>query len=274
MTQEYKRKKTKQSKFLTTKRMESNQTVNEPEEMVYGIHAVSEILKTNRQINKFFYQKGLVNRSISHIIELVKQHGVIYQEVPKQKLDELTQHANHQGVVVTIPPYAYQTLDDCFALAQSRDESPFLLILDGIEDPHNLGSILRTADASGVHGVIIPKRRSASLTSVVAKVSTGAIEHVPVVRVTNLVQTMEQLQEKGVWLFAADMDGEDMRAWNSQGAVGIVIGNEGSGVSKLVKQKVDGVISIPMTGHVQSLNASVAASILMYEVARHRIPTV
>lgn len=267
-------RKQKFSKSKPLKRIKEEPVLSETEEMVYGIHAVSEFLKKERQINKFFYQKGLVSRSINNIIELVKQQGIIYQEVPKQKLDELTQNANHQGVVLMIPPFAYQTLDDCFALAKSREEAPFLLILDGIEDPHNLGSILRTADASGVHGIIIPKRRSASLTSVVAKVSTGAIEHVPVVRVTNLVQTMERLKENGVWLFAADMDGEDMRRWNSQGAVGIVIGNEGHGVSNLVKQHVDGVVSIPMTGHVQSLNASVAASILMYEVARHRIPIV
>ena len=241
------------------------------EEVVYGKHSVMEILKNSKQINKIFIQKNLSPKTLSDIMNIVKQQGILYQEVPKAKLDEMTQEANHQGIVATVPPFDYQTLEDCFNLAQERQEAPFLLVLDGIEDPHNLGSILRTADAVGVHGVIIPKRRAATLTGVVAKTSTGAIEHVPVVRVTNLVQTIEQLQARGVWVFATDMQGQDMRQWNSQGAIAIVIGNEGHGVSQLVKQKVDGTVTIPMGGHVQSLNASVAAGILMYEVARHRL---
>lgn len=255
----------------TDKKIENNQEVSSREEIIFGKHAVMETLKKNKGINKLFYQKGLADSKISSIIELVKNHGGIFQEVPKSKLDELTQGANHQGLVLTVPPFDYQTIEDCLALAESKGQPPFLLILDGIEDPHNLGSILRTADAFGVHGIIIPKRRAVGLTGIVAKTSTGAIEHVPVVRVANIAQTIELLQNQGIWVFATDMAGEDVRQWNSQGPLAIVIGNEGQGVSPLVKQKADGIVTIPMVGHVQSLNASVAAGVLVYEVARHRM---
>ena len=255
----------------TDKKIENNQEVSSQEEIIFGKHPVMETLKKNKGINKLFYQKGLADSKISSIIELVKNHGGIFQEVPKSKLDELTQGANHQGLVLTVPPFDYQTIEDCLALAESKGQPPFLLILDGIEDPHNLGSILRTADAFGVHGIIIPKRRAVGLTGIVAKTSTGAIEHVPVVRVANIAQTIELLQNQGVWVFATDMAGEDVRQWNSQGPLAIVIGNEGQGVSPLVKQKADGIVTIPMVGHVQSLNASVAAGVLVYEVARHRM---
>lgn len=255
----------------TDKKIENIPDTSPQEEIIFGKHAVMETLKKNRGINKLFYQKGLADSKISSIIELVKNHGGIFQEVPKSKLDELTQGANHQGLVLTVPPFDYQTIEDCLALAESKGQPPFLLILDGIEDPHNLGSILRTADAFGVHGIIIPKRRAVGLTGIVAKTSTGAIEHVPVVRVANIAQTIELLQNQGIWVFATDMAGEDVRQWNSQGPLAIVIGNEGQGVSPLVKQKADGIVTIPMVGHVQSLNASVAAGVLVYEVARHRM---
>ena len=255
----------------TDKKIENKTDVSPQEEIIFGKHAVMETLKKDKGINKLFYQKGLADSKISSIIELVKNHGGIFQEVPKSKLDELTQGANHQGLVLTVPPFDYQTIEDCLALAESKGQPPFLLILDGIEDPHNLGSILRTADAFGVHGIIIPKRRAVGLTGIVAKTSTGAIEHVPVVRVANIAQTIELLQNQGIWVFATDMAGEDVRQWNSQGPLAIVIGNEGQGVSPLVKQKADGIVTIPMVGHVQSLNASVAAGVLVYEVARHRM---
>lgn len=255
----------------TDKKIENKTDVSPQEEIIFGKHTVMETLKKNKGINKLFYQKGLADSKISSIIELVKNHGGIFQEVPKSKLDELTQGANHQGLVLTVPPFDYQTIEDCLALAESKGQPPFLLILDGIEDPHNLGSILRTADAFGVHGIIIPKRRAVGLTGIVAKTSTGAIEHVPVVRVANISQTIELLQNQGIWVFATDMAGEDVRQWNSQGPLAIVIGNEGQGVSPLVKQKADGIVTIPMVGHVQSLNASVAAGVLVYEVARHRM---
>lgn len=255
----------------TDKKIENATDKTSQEEIIFGKHAVMETLKKNKGINKLFYQKGLADSKISSIIELVKNHGGIFQEVPKSKLDELTQGANHQGLVLAVPPFDYQTIEDCLALAESKGQPPFLLILDGIEDPHNLGSILRTADAFGVHGIIIPKRRAVGLTGIVAKTSTGAIEHVPVVRVANIAQTIELLQNQGIWVFATDMAGEDVRQWNSQGPLAIVIGNEGQGVSPLVKQKADGIVTIPMVGHVQSLNASVAAGVLVYEVARHRM---
>ena len=255
----------------TDKKIENNPDVSSQEEIIFGKHVVMETLKKNKGINKLFYKKGLADSKISSIIELVKNHGGIFQEVPKSKLDELTQGANHQGLVLTVPPFDYQTIEDCLALAESKGQPPFLLILDGIEDPHNLGSILRTADAFGVHGIIIPKRRAVGLTGIVAKTSTGAIDHVPVVRVANIAQTIELLQNQGIWVFATDMAGEDVRQWNSQGPLAIVIGNEGQGVSPLVKQKADGIVTIPMVGHVQSLNASVAAGVLVYEVARHRM---
>lgn len=240
-------------------------------EILYGKHTILEILSQKKQVNKVFLQKGLSGKFISDILKLVKQQGIVYQEVPKTKLDEMTQGANHQGLVITVPPYPYASLEDSLALAKSRSEDPFLLILDEIEDPHNLGSILRTADATGVHGIIIPKRRSVGLTGTVAKISTGAIEHIPVIRVNNLSQTIDILKSRGLWIFATDVEGQDMRKWDSSGPIGLVIGNEGKGVSQKIKENSDGIVTIPMVGHVQSLNASVAASVLMYEVARHRI---
>lgn len=261
--------KSKNKPHVPKQHDEENEQENE---IFYGKHVVFNIFNEKRPVNKLFIQKGVSGKMITDILELVKQQGVLYQEVPKSKLDELTNGGNHQGVVATTPPVAYQTLEDCFNLAESRGEEPFILILDGIEDPHNLGSIIRTADAVGVHGVIIPKRRAVGLTGIVAKTSTGAIDHVPVVRVPNIVQTIEQLKAKGVWVFATAMAGEDMRQWNSAGAIALVIGNEGQGVSPLVESSADGTVTIPMTGHVQSLNASVAAAVMMYEVARKRLP--
>lgn len=249
----------------------TNKTHDNPE-ILFGRHTILEFLTGKNQINKLFLQKGISGKAITDILNLVKQQGVIYQEVPKAKLDQLADGQNHQGVVIIVPPFEYQTIEDGLALARRKNEAPFFLILDGVEDPHNLGSILRTADATGVHGVIIPKRRSASLTGVVAKISTGAIAHVPVVRVTNLKQAVEALKSQGIWVFATDMVGQDMREWPNQGPIALIIGNEGKGVSPSLKQVADGVVTIPMRGHVQSLNASVAASILMYEVARYRIP--
>ena len=243
----------------------------EDSEVVYGKHAVLTYLESQKQVNKLFIQAGLSGEIVTRILELTRQAGIVTQEVPKTKLDKLVDDENHQGLVMTIPPYEYADLETAFQLAQERQEDPFLLILDGIVDPHNLGSLLRTADATGVHGVIIPKRRAVGITGVVAKTSTGALEYVPVIRVTNLSQTIACLKERGVWVFATDMDGQDMRDWNSQGPLALVIGNEGQGVSDLVKKSADGIVTIPMVGHVQSLNASVAGAVLMYEVARQRI---
>ena len=228
---------------------ESSSNEQESTDFVYGRHAVREALQQPERVNKLWIQEALS---------------------PKAKLQDLVGEVVHQGVVASIAAYEYATLEDVFEKTQEKNEDPFILVLDGIEDPYNLGSILRTADATGVHGIIIPKRRSVSLTSTVAKASTGAIEHVPVVRVTNLTQTIEQLKERGVWVFGTDMKGTDYRQWNTKGPIAIVMGNEGKGVSRIVKDAVDEMITIPMTGHVQSLNASVASALMMYEVFRSR----
>lgn len=220
---------------------------------------------SGQTINKVFVQAGLKADALNEIIKLAKKQNLIISQVPKSKLDLLADRQNHQGVVLAVAAYEYAELDDLFAAAKAKDEAPFFLILDGIEDPHNLGSIMRTADAAGVHGIIIPKRRAVQLTATVAKTSTGAIEYVPVVRVTNLAQTIAELKERGLWVFGTDMAGQDYRTWDANGPTALVIGNEGKGISPLIKKACDGMLTIPMVGHVQSLNASVAASLLIYQ---------
>ena len=239
-------------------------------DFVFGRHAVVEALQTPDRVNRVFIQEGTSGRDAAKVIELAREKGIQVQTVPKTKIEELVGNAVHQGLVASIAAYEYADLEDVFKKAEEKGEDPFIVILDGVEDPHNLGSILRTADATGVHGIIIPKRRSASLTATVAKASTGAIEHVPVVRVTNLTQTIEQLKARGVWVFGTDMNGTDYRKWNTSGPLAIVMGNEGKGVSRIVKESVDEMVTIPMVGHVQSLNASVASALMMYEVFRNR----
>lgn len=238
------------------------------DEFVIGRHPVKEALKSDREINKLFVQEGQGGRPIEEIIQLANKKKIVVSFVPKSKLDTLSDHQNHQGVVLSSSPVEYATIDELFEVAEARGERPFFVMLDGIEDPHNLGSILRTADTTGVHGVIIPERRSANLTSTVSKASAGAIEHVKVARVTNLSQTIQELKERGLWIFGTDMNGTDYRDWNTDTPLCIVMGNEGKGISRLVKENVDELITIPMTGNMQSLNASVAAGILMYEVYR------
>ncbi|BAP85020.1 rRNA methyltransferase [Paucilactobacillus hokkaidonensis JCM 18461] len=241
-------------------------------DFVIGRHPAVEALKSEQEINKVFLQEGLKSEAIGEIVQLAKDRRLVISTVPKNKLDQMTNRQNHQGVVLAVAAFEYADIDDLFDNAKQRDEDPFFIILDELEDPHNLGSILRTADAAGVHGIIIPKRRAVGLTSVVAKTSTGAIEHVPVARVTNLVQTAKELQKRGVWLFGTDMNGTDYRKWNAKGAVALVIGNEGKGISALLKKTVDEMLTIPMVGHVQSLNASVAASLLIYQGFNSRHP--
>lgn len=247
-------------------------TSEQSTEFIIGRHPAVAALKSDQAINKVFIQKGLKSDALGQIIQLAKERQLIISNVPKAKLDQMTDHQNHQGVVLAVAAYQYSPIDDLFANAETHQEDPFFLILDELSDPHNLGSILRTADAAGVHGIIIPKRRSVGLTSVVAKTSTGAIEHVPVARVTNLVQTAKELQQRGVWLFGTDMQGTDYRQWQAQGAVALVIGNEGKGISPLLKKTCDEMLTIPMIGHVQSLNASVAASLLIYQGFNSRHP--
>lgn len=238
------------------------------EEFVIGRHPVKEALQASREINKLFVQEGIGGRAIDDIISLAKKNKIVVSFVPKSKLDTLSDNQNHQGVILSTSPIEYATIDELFAVAEARDERPFFVMLDGIEDPHNLGSIIRTADVTGVHGVIIPNRRSANLTSTVSKASAGAVEHVKVARVTNLSQTISELKERGLWIFGTDMNGTDYRDWNTDSPICLIIGNEGKGMSRLVKENVDELITIPMKGHVGSLNASVAAGILMFEVYR------
>ncbi|WP_146924691.1 23S rRNA (guanosine(2251)-2'-O)-methyltransferase RlmB [Alkalibacterium kapii] len=247
-----------------------NQSEFTEDEMVYGRNPVLETLQSERDVNKLFVQDGLTDNKLTKVVNEAKKRKVQLSFVPKTKLDHLSDGGNHQGVVLASSPVNYATIDDLFKKAEEKNEAPFFLLLDGIEDPHNLGSILRSADASGVHGVIIPKRRAVGLTSTVAKASAGAIEHVLVARVTNMVQTIDELKDRGLWLFGTDMKGKDYRYWDVSSPVGLVIGNEGKGISRLVKEKVDETLSIPMVGNVQSLNAGVASGLLMYEVYRKR----
>jgi 23S rRNA (guanosine2251-2'-O)-methyltransferase len=243
-------------------------------EFIYGKHAVLEYVKSGdpRSVNKIFMQKGLHGDLATKVVEFSQKNKLVLQEVPKSRLDDLTAAGNHQGVLLTLAPYQYAEVTDILAKAKAANEPPLILILDNLNDPHNLGSILRTADAIGVHGVIIPKRRAVGVTAVVAKTATGALEHVLVARVTNLTATINDLKEQGIWVFGTAMAGEDYRIWNSRGPVALVIGNEGKGISPLVAKTVDGMVTIPMIGHVQSLNASVATSILLYHIFDQRHP--
>jgi len=250
-----------------------NNNEEEPKELVYGLHSVVELLKSptaNSRVNKVLVQKGLSSEHIGEVISLAKRDRLIVQEVPKSKLDDISSGGNHQGMAAYIAPYEYAELDDIFKSAEKKGTDPFILILDKIEDPHNLGSIMRTADAVGVDGIIVPKHRSTGLTSVVAKTSTGAIEHVPVVRVTNLVNTINDLKKRNVWIFGTAMEGDNYRTWNAKGAIALIIGNEGKGISPLVLKQADQTLNIPMVGHVQSLNASVATGVLLYQAFASR----
>ncbi|MEQ6376598.1 23S rRNA (guanosine(2251)-2'-O)-methyltransferase RlmB [Bacillaceae bacterium S4-13-58] len=242
------------------------------EEWIIGKNPVLEALRSGREMNKIWIAEHLQFQATKQIQQLAKQNNTIVQQVPKKKLDQMFE-GNHQGVAASVAAYEYSTLDALFAKANEKGEAPFFLLLDELEDPHNLGSILRTADAVGAHGIIIPKRRSVGLTASVAKASTGAIEYVPVVRVTNLSQTIDELKEKGVWVVGTDAEGkEDYRELDGTLPLALVIGSEGKGISRLVQKNCDWMIRLPMKGKVTSLNASVAASLLMYEVYRKRNP--
>lgn len=235
-----------------------------------GRNAVLEALKSERDIDKILIQQGNVEGSIKKIIGEAKNRGIVVQTAAKSKLDELSETKKHQGVIAFVSAHKYVEVDDILKKAEEKGEKPFIIILDGITDPHNLGAIIRTANISGAHGVIIPKRRSAGLSAVVAKASAGAIEYVPVAKVTNIARTIEELKSRGIWIACADMDGENMYQTDLKGAIALVIGNEGEGVSRIVKEKCDFIVKIPMYGQITSLNASVAAGVLMYEVVRQK----
>ena len=236
------------------------------ENFVFGHHAVVEALKQGRG-NKLFISEEARGEKIDEVKSLASDQSVPIKWVPKQKLETMSNQGVHQGMILAITPYEYLSLAEL--MAQSK-ENPFYLLLDNLEDPHNFGSILRTADASGVDGIIIPKHRAVGITPVVVKTSTGAVEHVPVARVTNLSQAIKELKEQGFWIFGTDMNGTPYSKWNAQGSIALIIGNEGRGMSEGLKKDVDEMLTIPMVGHVQSLNASVAAGLMMYEAFRQR----
>lgn len=238
--------------------------------LLFGRNSVMEALKGNREIDKILIQKGEKEGSVIKIISAAKARSIVVLEVEKSKLDELTGREKHQGVVAYVAAHEYVSVDAILAEAEEKGEQPFVLILDNIQDPHNLGAIIRTAHNAGAHGIIIPKRRAVGLTGTVAKSSAGALEYMKVAKVSNIVQTIRDLKEKGLWIACADMDGKTLYEENLTGPIGIVVGSEGEGVSKLTRENCDYIVSVPMYGKVTSLNASVAASLMVYEVVRQR----
>lgn len=239
--------------------------------VIEGRNAVIEAFRSGKTIDKVFVLDGCQDGPIRTIIREAKKQDTIINFVGKERLNQISVTGKHQGVVVYAAAYAYAQVEDMLVLAKERGEDPFLILLDNIEDPHNLGAIIRTANLAGAHGVIIPRRRSAGLTATVARTSAGALNYTPVAKVTNLAKTMEELKEKGLWFVCADMAGESMYHLNLTGPVGLVIGNEGGGVSRLVKENCDYMAGIPMKGEIDSLNASVAAGVLAYEIVRQRM---
>jgi 23S rRNA (guanosine2251-2'-O)-methyltransferase len=250
------------NKFKSSKKQKSL------EDFIFGYHASVEVLKIGRA-NKIFLQENIKGKRVDKLKILAKNSIVPVNLVPKTMLDRLTNKAVHQGVVVAASLYVYLELEEL--LQKTKTPEPFYLILDSLEDPHNLGSILRTADAVGVDGVILPKHRSASVTQAVIKTATGAVEHLAIARVTNLTHAVARLKQEGFWIFGTDMDGTDYRKWQAQGKIALIIGNENRGMSQLLRKEVDEILTIPMIGHMQSLNASVAAGLLMYEAFYGRV---
>ena len=245
---------------------------NEYDDIVEGRNAVLELLNSDRDINKIFVQSGERHGSINKIIAVAKENKVVVTEVEKSKLDFMSKTKNHQGVIAVVPPFNYCEVEDILDFAKSKNEDAFILILDGIEDPHNLGSIIRTAETAGVHGIIIPKRRTVTVNSTVAKVSAGAVEHMKIARVNNITETIRKLKENGLWIIGTD--GEARTLYYNQdlkGDIAIIIGSEGFGMSRLVKENTDMLVKIPMKGKITSLNASVSAGIIIYEAVKQRL---
>lgn len=241
-------------------------------ELIIGKNPVIEVLNSEREVYSVSILDKLNKKTADEIYEAAKKKGVTVDRVSRGKLDNLTD-GRHQGIVASVEGYDYASLESLFQRAESKEELPFFIILDEIEDPHNLGAILRTADATGAHGVIIPKRRAVGLTQAVAKASAGAIEHIPVVQVTNVVQTINQLKERNVWMVGTSREGsDDYRTLDGETAIAFIIGNEGKGISRLVLENCDWTVNLPMVGEIPSLNASVATSLLMYEIYRKRHP--
>ena len=240
-------------------------------EQIEGRNAVLEAFRSGKCVDKLFILDGCQDGPVRTIAREARKKDTIINYVSKERLDQLSETHAHQGVIAQVAAYEYSTVEDILAKAEEKGEPRFLILLDNVEDPHNLGAIIRTANLAGAHGVIIPKRRAVGLTSTVAKTSAGAINYTPVAKVTNLVRTMEELKQKGIWFVCADMGGESMYRMNLTGPIGLVIGNEGEGVSRLVREACDFTASIPMKGDIDSLNASVAAGVLAYEIVRQRL---
>lgn len=239
--------------------------------VIEGRNAVIEAFRSGRTIDKVFVLDGCQDGPVRTIVREAKKHGAVLNFVEKERLNQLSETGRHQGVIAWAAAYSYAEVSDMLEAAAQKNEDPFLILLDGIEDPHNLGAIIRTANTAGAHGVIIPKRRASGLTATVAKASAGALNYTPVAKVTNLAKTIDELKEKGLWFVCADMNGEQMYDLNLTGPIGLVVGSEGQGVSRLVKEKCDYIASIPMKGEITSLNASVAGGVLAYEIVRQRI---
>lgn len=250
--------------------MEKERRSEPREDLVIGRNAVLELLRSENPVECIFLQRG-AGGSTGKIAAIARERGIVVKDAAPVKLDNLCGHAAHQGVVAQLASAQYATLEDILARAKASGEAPFLLMADGIEDPHNIGAIIRTAEAAGAHGLILPKRRSAGLSHIVAKTSAGAVSHLPVARVSNLAATVDLLQRLGVWFYAADMEGEPWCGVNYTGAICFVLGAEGSGISRLLREKCDFAVSLPMRGKINSLNVSVAAGILCYEAARQRL---
>ena len=242
----------------------------ENENIIEGRNAVLEAFRAGKPIDKLFVLDGCQDGPVRTIVREAKKHDTLLQFVSKERLGQMSATGKHQGVIAFGAAYEYSQVEDMLELARERGEDPFLILLDNIEDPHNLGAIIRTANLAGAHGVVIPKRRAAGLTATVAKTSAGALNYTPVAKVTNLKKTMEELKEKGLWFVCADMDGEQMYKLNLTGPIGLVVGSEGEGVSRLVRETCDFAATIPMKGDIDSLNASVAAGVLAYEIVRQR----
>lgn len=259
---------------IKNEKQEQTAERHEPEHnllQIEGRNAVLEAFRSGKTIDKLYVLDGCKDGPVQSILREAKKADTVIQYVEKERLNRMSETKKHQGVIAAASAYAYASVDDILVRAQEKGEKPFLIVLDGIEDPHNLGAIIRTANLAGAHGVLIPKRRAAGLTATVAKASAGALNYTPVAKVTNISQTIRELKQRGIWFVCADMEGELMYRHDLTGAVGLVIGNEGEGVSRLVKEQCDFTASIPMKGDIDSLNASAAAAVLAYEIVRQRL---
>lgn len=262
----------REEKYARNTRTFAEEEVKVREDLVEGRNAVIELLKSDKTIEQIFIANGKMEGSINKILGLAKEKKIVVKEVDRKKLDLMSETKAHQGVIAQITPFKYSTVEDILDLAKSKNEDPFIVILDELEDPHNLGSIVRTAELCGAHGIIIPKRRNVGVTGTVYKASVGAIEHMKIAKVTNINNAIEELKANNVWIYGADIAGEEYSyETNFKGACGIIIGSEGRGMSNLTKKKCDKLVKIPMVGKINSLNASVAGGIMMYEVLKSRI---